>query len=186
MRTPLLMVLATIALAACEEKPKPDNAPAIPAATNAATATDNAPAVPITAAAAVVTADGSTKRTWSGDHFEVVVSAPACKAKAGCTADIQLVAKPGYHINEEYPYRFTAKPAGGVAFKGKESAEVFSKSAGDFTKASASEAKLQIRFEADGSVKKIPVSGVFKMSVCSDASCQIETPALDVEIPLQS
>ena len=186
MRTPLLLVLVSSLLVACEDKPQPGTTPSTPAAASAAAATDTTPAVPIAAGAALTAADGSTKRTWSGDHFEVVVSAPACKAKTGCTAEIQLVAKPGYHINEEYPYRFTAKPSGGVAYKGKEAAEVFSKAAGDFSKASASEAKMQVRYEADGSVKKIPLSGIFKMSVCSEASCQIETPTLDVDVPVQS
>lgn len=185
MRTLLPLVLGALSLMACDDKPKPDPASSSSAPQGSAkAASDVSPAVPITAAAAVVAADGSVKRSWSGDHFDVVLSAPACKAKSSCTADIQLVAKPGYHVNEEFPYKFAANPAGGVAYKGKEQPEIFSKAAGDFTKASASEARLQIRYEADGSVKKLPVSGTFKMSVCNEASCQVEAPKLDVEVPL--
>lgn len=183
MRMHLLLVLSAIGLVACDDKPKAEPA-STGAAASAAPATAATP-VPITAAAAVVAADGSVKRTFTGDNFDVVVSAPACKAKTACSADIQLVAKAGYHINEEYPYRFAAAPAGGIAYKGKEAPEVFSKATGDFTKASASEGRMQIRYEADGTSKKLPLSGTFKMSVCSEASCQIEAPQLEVEVPLQ-
>lgn len=176
------VIVLLLACAACEEKPKPDTA--LATAPSKASYDVTAPA-PITASETVTTADGTTTRTFRGDHFDVTMKAPACKTKAGCTAAIHITAKPGYHINEEYPYRFAARPGSGVAYKGKEAPEVFSKAAGDFTKASPTEGTMQVRYEADGSVKKIPLSGLFKMSVCSDAACQIETPTLEVEVPLQ-
>lgn len=182
----LLVVGPVFACAACDEKPKTDGALVANATTPANAASDVSPPVPIVASAAVTAADGSTKRTYSGDHFEVILSAPACKAKTECNAQILISAKPGYHINDEYPYRFAAKSGGGVAFKGKATPEVFSKGDGDFSKASASEGSIQVRYEADGSAKKIPLSGLLKMSVCSESACQIETPSVELDVPLAS
>ena len=180
----LLVVGSLFACTACEDKPKSDNALGANATPPAKASSDVTTPVPIVAGAAVTAADGTTKRTYTGDHFDVTMTAPSCKAKAGCTAQIQISAKPGYHINEDYPYRFAAKPGGGVAFKGKATPDVFSKGDGDFSKASPSEGTMQVRYEADGTAKKIPLSGLLKMSVCSEAACQIETPTLEVEVPL--
>lgn len=183
----LALILAATALLACSEKPKPDTQTAVaPSGSAAKPLSDTTAPVPIVAGAATTAADGTTTRTFSGDHFDVLVKAPACKAKAACIAEIKLTAKPGYHLNEDYPYKFAAKASGGVAYKGKAAPEVFSKADGDFTKASAGEGALQVRYEADGSAKKVPLSGLFKMSVCSDAACQIETPTLDVDVPIGS
>lgn len=180
-----LVLGSLLACAACNDKPKPDPSVTGTAAAPTKASSDVTAPVPITAAAAVTAADGSTTRTFRGDHFDVTMKVPACKAKAGCTAAIQLTAKPGYHLNEDYPYRFAAKSGSGVVYKGKEAPDMFSKNAGDFTKASPTEGTMQVRYEADGTVKKIPLSGQFKLSVCSDAACQIESPTLEVEVPLQ-
>ena len=185
-RSHLSLVALAFALVACTEKPKPDTTTAAIAPSAVKPSSDTSVPVPIQAAAATTAADGTVTRSFSGDHFDITVKAPGCKAKTPCTAEIKLTAKPGYHLNEEYPYKFAGKPAGGMAFKGKATPDVFSRNDGDFLKASAGEGALQIRYEADGTVKKVPLSGVFKMSVCSDAACQIESPTLDVDVPLAS
>lgn len=179
----MLSLLLLVAFG-CDDKPKTESAPSTAPQGSSAAANDVIPSVPITAAEAVVGADGSVTRAYRGDHFELTVSAPSCKAKADCTATIQLVAKPGYHLNEEYPYKFAATKSAGLAYQGKEQAESFSKAAGDFSKSSATEGRMQIRYAADGSVKKLPLSGVFKMSVCNEASCQIEAPKIELDVPL--
>ena len=48
---------------------------------------------------------------------------------------LRLEASGGYHVNKEYPYKFTANAAPSVDFLGRDpgGAAVFSKAAGDFT-----------------------------------------------------
>lgn len=187
MRTVLIWALALGCAAVACDKPRSDPAPPISSATTSAaanTATDTA--APPKASPVETDASGKTQRSYETDTYRVTVLADSCKAKSACTATLELVAKAGYHVNKDFPAKFTAKSAPGVAFKGKDKPEEFSKSAGDFELGSPEKASMKVRYEADGSAKLVPLSGKFKLSVCSDASCQMADPELDVPVPLSS
>lgn len=103
----------------------------------------------------------------------------ACKVGAECVATVDLTALGGYHINKEYPYRFTAGLAKGLEYLGKDAAGpgVFSKAAGDFAEPSETRGVLTVRFRPT-QAGAAQVAGSYKFSVCSDQNCQIETAEL--------
>ncbi|NOU28196.1 MAG: hypothetical protein HOO96_09855, partial [Polyangiaceae bacterium] len=117
-------------------------------------------------------------------HFTVDFVAPGdCKSGARCNASLTLRALEGYHINNEYPYKFIANDAANVDFLGKEG-KTFSKAGGEFAKTGETTAQMSVPFQAKaaGTAK---LSGTFKMSVCSEANCQIETPSVALDVPIQ-
>src|SRR5262249_24391878 len=149
-------------------------ASATPSATASASATPKGSA---SAATAKLGAPAATK--ISGSHFAVAASTPGCAFEKECTVALKLDASGGYHINKEYPYKFTANANPNVDFLGKDVAgeNVFSKAAGDFTENGEATATLVVRFKAKAH-GTAAVAGTYKMSVCSAENCQIETPTI--------
>jgi hypothetical protein len=96
---------------------------------------------------------------------------PACTASNACEAHLVLTALGNYHINDRYPFKFEAAAAPGVAVDGT----------GTFATDSAKQGTLTIRFRAD---KPGPAQlrGTFKLSVCTEENCEIETPAIAFQV----
>jgi hypothetical protein len=94
-----------------------------------------------------------------------------------------LRATEGYHINKEYPYKLTMNDSAGVTFLGKEG-KTFSKASGDFAQSGELTGITNFAFQAAaaGSAK---LTGVFKMSVCSEANCQIEVQNVAIDVPVR-
>jgi|HubBroStandDraft_2_1064218.scaffolds.fasta_scaffold433177_2 hypothetical protein len=119
-----------------------------------------------------------------GNHF-TLDGAPAadCAVGASCVVAIKLAAQAEYHINQQYPYKFTASPAAGVTFLGADPANpnVFTKTAGDFAINDEKTATMNVKFKV---AQKGPVAigGTFKLSVCSSANCQLEQQDLSVSV----
>jgi hypothetical protein len=115
----------------------------------------------------------------TGDNYKVDTSSTC--ASGECTATIRLEATNQFHINEAYPYRFKANPQDGVTFEGKDTAaaNVFSKEAGDFARQTEKVAVMTVKLKAD---KPQTVTGVFKMSVCSAANCELEQPDVAIDV----
>jgi hypothetical protein len=107
----------------------------------------------------------------------------ACKAGAACTVKLVLKAQNGYHVNKEYPYKLKLQDTAGVEFDGKDAGgkNVFSKAAGDLTLDTETQATLRVRLKAAKS-GAFTLTGTFKLSVCSDKNCLLETA--DVSIPV--
>lgn len=111
-----------------------------------------------------------------GDNYVVNATTSNCHAGAECTVSLRLEAQGNFHVNKEYPYKFTATAASGVEFLGRDPANksLFSKAAGDFALDSGNEkvGTMTIRFKpsAHGSVN---IAGLFKLSVCSAQNCQL-------------
>lgn len=119
----------------------------------------------------------------SGSHFVIDFTAPGdCKVGARCNAAITLRATEGYHINDGYPYKFIANDAN-ADFLGKEG-KTFSKSGGEFAKTSPTTAQMSVPFQGK-SAGTVNVSGTFKMSVCSESNCQIESQAVALAVPVR-
>lgn len=119
----------------------------------------------------------------AGKNFALDVASPGCKAGADCVVTLRVTAAGEYHINKEYPYKFTAAPAPGITFLGKGEPNVFTRAAGDFREEGEKAATMTVRFKptAPGDAK---VSGTYKMSVCSADQCQIEQQAVALAVPV--
>lgn len=97
-----------------------------------------------------------------------------CAAGAPCEARLVLSALGGYKVNREYPFKFVADPAPGVAVDGT--------GAFAFDDAKTGTLTLAYRAERGGPAR---FAGTFKLSVCTDESCIIESPKLAFELPVQ-
>jgi hypothetical protein len=120
----------------------------------------------------------------NGPHYTVDFVAPGnCAASSRCGASLTLRAFEGYHINDEFPYKFTATAQANVQLLGRDG-NVFSKAGGEFAKTNATTALLSVPFQAaaPGTVK---LSGSYKFSVCSEATCQVELVEVALEIPIR-
>lgn len=96
---------------------------------------------------------------------------------------LRIAATGDYHVNKEYPYKFTASASPGVTFLGNGDANVFSRAAGDFREDGEKAATMTVRFKpaAAGEAK---VTGTYKMSVCSAENCQIEQQTVSLAVPV--
>lgn len=99
--------------------------------------------------------------------------ATPCARGVACEARVVLTALGDYHINKDYPFKFVGDPAPAIQLDGS----------GGFTLQDAKHGTLTIRFrpEAAGTTK---LAGVFKLSVCSGDTCEIEAPKLELAVPV--
>jgi hypothetical protein len=96
-----------------------------------------------------------------------------CASGSVCEARLVLTALGDYHVNKEYPFKFIGDPAPAVPVDGN----------GTFGLDDAKHGTLTIKFRppAAGTAK---LAGQFKLSVCSDDTCEIETPKLELTVPV--
>ena len=118
-----------------------------------------------------------------GNNFALDLASPGCKAATECTMTIKLVASSDYHVNKEYPYKFTALPAPNVEFLGKDNAATFTRASGDFVEQGEKTGIMTVRFKP-ASPGEASVKGTYKFSVCSADQCQIEQEKLELSIPV--
>lgn len=120
-------------------------------------------------------------------HFSIELGPDGmCTVGEACIAKVSLTALAGYHVNKEYPYKFTAQATKDVEFLGKDPAgtSVFTKSAGDYTAVGEEGAVMTVRFRPK-QAGKASVEGTYKFSVCSAQNCQIETAELAAKIDVK-
>lgn len=97
---------------------------------------------------------------------------PACQVDAPCEAHLVLTALGDYHVNDQYPTKFVDASkdvkvdAGSFEIKGKTATMA-----------------IPFRASAAGTAK---IAGTFKLSVCNDQNCQIETPKIAFEVPVRA
>lgn len=115
---------------------------------------------------------------------------PVGKYKKGEEGTFQIVlkTKPGYHVNEEYPTRFTAADAAGVKYAQAKLHKA--KDGAAFAFADCSEKKdekctltITVKFtpEQSGNVK---VGGELNAGVCNKDSCLTEKKTLELSVPV--
>ena len=99
--------------------------------------------------------------------------ATPCARGATCEARFALTALGDYHVNKDYPFKFVGDPAPAIPLDGT----------GTFTLDDATHGTLTIKFRpnAPGTAR---LAGTFKLSVCSDKTCEIETPKLELAVPV--
>jgi hypothetical protein len=85
-----------------------------------------------------------------------------------------LTALGNYHINNDYPFKFVGEPAPALAFDGDAA----------FALADARHGALTVRFKPTAAGAQT-LAGVFKLSVCSDDTCEIEKPRLELAVTVR-
>ncbi len=146
-----------------------------------ATGTTAAPVASAKAEAAAPLKPAGTSIT--GKNFTLAVGSPGCRVDTPCAVTLRITTGGEFHVNKEYPYKFTANAAPGVTFLGSGDANVFSRAAGDFREEGEKSATMTVRFKptAAGEAK---IAGTYKMSVCSAEQCQIEAQAVQLAVPV--
>jgi hypothetical protein len=118
-----------------------------------------------------------------GDHFAVDAAlVGSCAPATECSIAINLTVKDQFHVNPEYPHKFTAQDTAGVEFLGKDAAKknVFGKATGDFVITDPKHAVLTVRFKAQAGSPTI--QGTLKIGVCSEQTCIL--PQVDLAVPV--
>lgn len=212
MRLPATLLLLATLLSACEKKPSEGSitppkdppptappptmtvepAPAIVASAAPSTIASEHSAVAPSASAAkskdagVASSSAALKpvsKHVAGNNFALDVASPGCKAGEECAMTIKLAASGSYHVNKEYPYKFIATPASGVAFLGKSDPNQFTRASGDFVEQGEKGGLMTVRFKP-ASAGEAKVAGKYKLSVCSADQCLIEEPMIDLAVPV--
>jgi len=169
-------LIALGSLSGCKNQPPPaaeataaEPPPPAPAAATAAVAAPEA--IPTPAAAAPAAAS-----KYSEAPFDVVIQPKGAysSGQAGA-AEIVISAKPPFHANDKYPYKFKLNEAPGLKFANL----VVDK---DAVKVEKTTATLSVPFTPE-SAGKHTVSGKLFFSVCNEDQCLVEKRdlALDIE-----
>lgn len=188
---PVPSVAASVASATAPAPSAPETPPTAPSVTVAAprgapsgSAKSAVPTSPSSAPKSPALQPASNR--VSGNHFTVDVASPGCVAGSECAVTLRLEATAGYHINKEYPYKLALSATPNVEFLGRDpaSTSVFSKSAGDFVIADEHVGTMTARLKpsAKGPTN---IAGIYKMSVCTDANCQVEQTKISLDVPVQ-
>jgi len=174
----VLCVVVLCCLSACKNQPPPaaeataaEPAPPPPVATAAAAA---APASAQPAAAPAAPAASK----YSEAPFDVVIQ-PKGAYTAGQAGAVELVvsAKPPFHANDKYPYKFKLVEAPGVKYPNL----VVDKEVKDAVKVEKMRATVSVALTPE-SAGKHTVSGKLFFSVCNDDQCLVEKRDLALEI----
>ncbi|MEI9938838.1 MAG: hypothetical protein WDO69_16590 [Pseudomonadota bacterium] len=149
-----------------------------------ATAQEPAPSAPVAASAATAAAAAADPAAapaaaaasqYSEAPFDLVIQPKGAYAsgQAGA-AEIVISAKPPFHANDKYPYKFKLNEAPGLKFANL----VVDK---DAVKVEKTRATLSVGFTPE-SAGKHTVSGKLFFSVCNDDQCLVEKRDLTLDI----
>jgi pyruvate/2-oxoglutarate dehydrogenase complex dihydrolipoamide acyltransferase (E2) component len=156
-----------VSLAGCKNQTPP-----------AAEATAAAPAAVAPAAASAAAGSAAlaaaAESKYSEAGFDLVLQPKGAYASGqAAEADVVLSAKPPYHVNDKYPYKFKLKEAPGLTFANM----IVTK---DLVKFEPARATVPVAFTP--SAGKHTLSGQLSFSVCTDDKCMIEKRDLALEI----
>jgi hypothetical protein len=118
-----------------------------------------------------------------GEHFSVDAAlVGSCAPNAECSVAIELTVRDEFHVNPEYPHKFTAQDAAGVEFLGKDASKknVFGKATGDLVIKDPKHATLSVRFKSQPGNPTI--QGTLKLGVCSEQTCLL--PQVELAVPV--
>jgi hypothetical protein len=97
-----------------------------------------------------------------------------CHAATPCEVRLVLTALAGYHVNVEYPFRFVGAPPPAAALARPPG----------FVHTDASHGTMTVAI-APAAPGTAQLAGTFKLSVCSDDVCEIDTPAIALAVPVR-
>jgi hypothetical protein len=178
---------ATILLSSCKREvppagedarvPTAQATPAAPADTAAPPAGTAAPGAASTEAASAAP-EGTGSSRYDESKFDLTAQ-PSGAYAAGQEGAVEIVlnAKPPFHANQQYPYKFKAKEAAGVKF----AQPVLGK---DAAKLEAQRVTMRVPFTPDGAGKRT-VSGQFAFSVCTEETCLMEKRDLSLVVDVK-
>ena len=112
----------------------------------------------------------------NANYSAKIASAGPCKKDQTCSAEVVVVAKGEYHINDKYPYRFKLEdpPPAGLKYP----KPVIGKEDGTMDERKIT---LKVPFvPASAGDKK--VAGLLSLSVCSAANCLMDKQQLDLTV----
>jgi hypothetical protein len=97
----------------------------------------------------------------------------ACASGSTCEARLVLTALGDYHVNKEYPFKFVGDPVGTTPIDGQ----------GTFAFDGEKRGTMTVKFKpaAPGAATLV---GTFKLSVCNEDNCEIESLKLEIPIPV--
>jgi len=114
------------------------------------------------------------KRLVSDKLFRIELAPLApCKPAAPCEASLVVHALGGYKVNAEYPTKFVATASPAVTVEGTGRFAVTDKTTGTMT--------VTFRATTSGTAT---LSGVLKLSVCTDEICEIAAPSIAFDVPV--
>lgn len=178
---------ALVLLSSCKHEVPPagedarvPTAEATPAAAppTAAVAASVAPAGNSVAAAPADAPAGAGSNRYDEAKFDLTAQ-PSGTYAAGQEGAVEIVlnAKPPFHANQQYPYKFKAKEGQGVKF----AQAVVGK---DAVKLEAQRVTMRVPFTPDGAGKR-SVSGQFAFSVCTEETCLMEKRDLTLVVDVK-
>jgi hypothetical protein len=112
----------------------------------------------------------------NANYSAKIASAGPCKKDQTCSAEIVVVAKGEYHINDKYPYRFKLEdsPPAGLKYP----KPVIGKEDGTMEEHKVT---LKVPFIPSSAGDK-KVAGTLSLSVCSAANCLMDKQQLDLTV----
>jgi hypothetical protein len=114
----------------------------------------------------------------AGEDFYRVDAAPLpeCAVGKACEVTLVLTALGEYKVNKDYPFKFVADPAkvSGGAVDGNGAFSHQGKQGGQM--------KVSFRPDAAGTAQ---LAGTFKLSVCTEATCEIAEPQIALAVPVK-
>jgi hypothetical protein len=112
----------------------------------------------------------------NANYSAKIQSAGPCKKDQTCAAEIVVVAKGEYHINDKYPYRFKLEdpPPAGLKYP----KPVIGKEDGTMDEHKVT---LKVPF-VPASAGDAKVAGTLSLSVCSAANCLMDKQQLDLTV----
>lgn len=136
------------------------------------------PTVSARAASEAAPAQPSTAKVEADTYLVELTASGPYKVGATGSVKVSLAAKAGFHINDQYPYRFnTSPPAPGVSYP----KPVLERADGQFEEKAA---VFNLPFVAS-QAGQFTIGGVLKLSVCSPASCIVQKAPLAVSVTVQ-
>jgi hypothetical protein len=168
------LALAALSAAGCKREAPPAGEDARAPTTQAVPAAPTETAAPVVAVSAPAPAAAATADTAAtgANHYDepkfALVAQPSGAYAAGKEGAVEIVldAKPPFHANQQYPYKFKAKEAAGVKF----SQPVVGK---DAAKIEPQRVTMRVPFVPDAAGQRT-VSGQFAFSVCTEETCLME------------
>jgi hypothetical protein len=114
----------------------------------------------------------------AGEDFYRVDAAPLpeCAVGKACEVTLVLTALGEYKVNKDYPFKFVAdeKALRGGAIDGNGAFSHQGKQGGHMT--------VSFRPDAAGTAQ---LAGTFKLSVCTEATCEIAEPQIALAVPVK-
>ena len=121
----------------------------------------------------------ASQRAETESYTVEMLAGGTARAGAESSVTVKVTAKGSYHINQQYPYKFKADEA---AAKGvRYPKPILLRADGKFDEKTAT---FVVPF-VPAAAGKVTVAGVLSMSVCNDATCVMDRPALEREVDVK-